>query len=192
MKLLYFNIIMLYFVRHGESEANREGVFAGQRNDSPLTLRGREQARLAGRAIITRGISIDRIIASPLLRARETAKIIARVIRFEGGVATDPRLMEYDMGSLSFEPIREITPLELVSAEGAEDPQVFLERAVAAVREAATHDEATPGNNTLLVSHGGIYDILHIARTKGDPRLFFRAADRDNGEVIALPWPLIS
>lgn len=35
----------IYFVRHGESEANVEKKFAGQKEDSPLTELGREQAK---------------------------------------------------------------------------------------------------------------------------------------------------
>lgn len=36
---------MIYFIRHGESEANERKVFAGQKDDSILTEKGREQAK---------------------------------------------------------------------------------------------------------------------------------------------------
>lgn len=35
---------MIYFIRHGESEANLKHVFAGQKDNSLLTEKGKEQA----------------------------------------------------------------------------------------------------------------------------------------------------
>jgi hypothetical protein len=68
----------LYFIRHGESEANERNQFAG-RQDSPLTHLGGEQAEQAGRAIIRKGLVFDEIHVSPLKRARFTAQKIAEV-----------------------------------------------------------------------------------------------------------------
>lgn len=68
----------LYFIRHGESEANERNQFAG-RQDSPLTHLGSEQAEQAGRAIIRKGLVFDEIHVSPLQRARFTAQKIAEV-----------------------------------------------------------------------------------------------------------------
>src|SRR5215470_16931919 len=68
----------LYFIRHGESEANERNQFAG-RQDSPLTRLGSEQAEQAGRAIIRKGLVFDEIHVSPLQRARITAQKIAEV-----------------------------------------------------------------------------------------------------------------
>ena len=56
-------------LRHGESEANRSGQFAGWR-DVPLTRRGRAQARKAGRGL--RGIHFDKAYSSKLSRAADT------------------------------------------------------------------------------------------------------------------------
>jgi broad specificity phosphatase PhoE len=65
---------IVYFVRHGQSEANISPVF--QRQDSSLTDVGKKQAeRIAER--ITK-ISFETLIASPLSRAKETAEVIAK------------------------------------------------------------------------------------------------------------------
>ena len=63
-------------VRHGQSEGNRDGVFVGQ-TDIPLTYMGREQAKLAGKALA--GEKFDLAFASPLSRAFETGKIALSV-----------------------------------------------------------------------------------------------------------------
>lgn len=66
----------VYFVRHGQSEANVGHVFQG--HDSALTEHGREQARaIADRAS---RLPIEVIITSPWERARDTAHIIAELI----------------------------------------------------------------------------------------------------------------
>jgi broad specificity phosphatase PhoE len=70
----------IYFLRHGESEANERNQFAGHQ-DSPLTRLGIEQARQAGRAIARKRLVFDEIHVSPLQRARLTAQIIAEVSR---------------------------------------------------------------------------------------------------------------
>src|SRR5256885_9383277 len=64
-------VTTLYFVRHGESEANAAQVFAGQ-TDSPLTAKGREQAKVVARAL--RPVPFDRIVASTLSRTKDTAE----------------------------------------------------------------------------------------------------------------------
>lgn len=59
----------LLLIRHGESEANRQGFFGGQ-TDTPLTETGRRQAQIT--AEFLRHRHIDAFYASPLSRAYDT------------------------------------------------------------------------------------------------------------------------
>lgn len=68
----------LLFIRHGETDYNREGRLQGQR-DIPLNPKGREQASAVGRSLRKlAGAEIDRLeaahafVSSPLIRTRET------------------------------------------------------------------------------------------------------------------------
>lgn len=63
----------IYFIRHGQSEANTDDVFQGP--DSPLTELGVEQARFVAERI--KGVGAEIIITSPMPRADQTAEIIA-------------------------------------------------------------------------------------------------------------------
>src|SRR5512145_612212 len=63
-------------LRHGESEGNLAGVIQGQM-DLPLTPRGCRQAEALGKHWKAKGVTFDRIVTSPLLRARQTAEIVA-------------------------------------------------------------------------------------------------------------------
>src|SRR5665213_1161889 len=62
----------IILVRHGESVFNKAGIIAG---DSPLTDKGREQARQT-KEILAR-FKFDAVYSSDLKRAIETAEIIA-------------------------------------------------------------------------------------------------------------------
>jgi broad specificity phosphatase PhoE len=86
-----------YFVRHGESEANKAGRMQG-RGESPLSSRGREQAREAG--LWMRERKIAAILTSPLLRCRATAEIIADTARIPE-VRVAEELTELDTGVFS-------------------------------------------------------------------------------------------
>jgi broad specificity phosphatase PhoE len=87
---------VLVLVRHGETDANRDGLLLG-RADPPLNTRGREQvARLA--AWLGAGTAPLAVLTSPLRRARETASAIAATWGVE--VAVEERLVEVDYGDL--------------------------------------------------------------------------------------------
>ena len=61
-------------VRHGQSQANVDGVLAGHL-DSTLTDEGLAQARRVAEALS--GVPVRRIVTSPLSRCRATAEQIA-------------------------------------------------------------------------------------------------------------------
>ncbi len=83
----------LICIRHGETVYNLEGRIQGQA-DSHLSPLGRRQCEAVADALT--GEPIDVIVASPLARAIESARILADKLHLE--VATDPRLMEINAG----------------------------------------------------------------------------------------------
>lgn len=90
----------LIFIRHGETDWNRELRFQGQR-DVPMNERGRRQAARNGRAAAGLLAAGDwRLVASPLGRSVETMRI-ALENAGQGGraFATDPVLMEANYGA---------------------------------------------------------------------------------------------
>jgi len=84
---------MLYVLRHGKTDWNAQYRLQG-RTDIPLNDEGREMARRA--AIEYKDINFDVCYCSPLIRARETAKLL-----LEGRdvpIIYDDRLMEMSFG----------------------------------------------------------------------------------------------
>jgi broad specificity phosphatase PhoE len=82
------------FTRHGESQANILQVVSNQGLKHPLTPAGRQQA--AALANTLRDQSVTRIYTSPVLRAIETAIILAGKLGVEYELVE--ALREYDMG----------------------------------------------------------------------------------------------
>ncbi len=85
----------LYFTRHGETVWNVENKICGM-TDSPLTERGRAQARALGQKVKAGGYAIDEILYSPLSRAADTAKAIADATGIPA--RCEPRLREQCFG----------------------------------------------------------------------------------------------
>lgn len=87
----------LWLIRHSESQGNFERRIQGW-VDYPLTPRGRGQAeRLAERMAGVEGIR--HLVASPLMRAAETAEAVGRALDLP--VVVDDSLREYGFGPLS-------------------------------------------------------------------------------------------
>jgi broad specificity phosphatase PhoE len=91
---------MIYFIRHGQTEFNREDRVQG-RVDSPLTALGVQQAKAMGThlaALIRADDAGEWLLeASPLGRARQTADIIAEVAGLDEP-RIDQRLIEVGYG----------------------------------------------------------------------------------------------
>jgi broad specificity phosphatase PhoE len=91
---------VLIVVRHGRTEANASGLLLGQRLDPGLDDLGRQQAARLG-AVLG---DVDRVVSSPLRRARETAAALAGAVEVE----VDDRWVEIDYGDLDGTPLAEV------------------------------------------------------------------------------------
>ena len=85
---------VLILIRHGESEANRQGIFAGQ-IDPDLQDKGLEQAQLTAK-YVAENYNVEKIYSSDLQRAYKTAICLAEELDLE--VTKDKDLREIDGG----------------------------------------------------------------------------------------------
>ncbi len=88
--------MLLYVIRHGETDANVEGLAQGWL-DRPLNDYGIELSRITGRAM--KGIRFDRCISSPLKRAIQTVELVLK--ESDNGdveITTDDRIKEFSFG----------------------------------------------------------------------------------------------
>jgi broad specificity phosphatase PhoE len=90
-------------LRHGATDWNRQGRFQG-RTDNPLNDDGIAQAHAAAEKL--RAVALGHVVSSPLLRAVQTAKIIADIA--SRTVTLDHGLIELDFGSFEGQVVREL------------------------------------------------------------------------------------
>lgn len=86
-------MLTLVLTRHGLTERSEPEQHLGQRIDVSISEAGRRQAQALARRLAP--VRFDRVITSPLFRARETAELLAGGVRLEA----DPRLREMDYGA---------------------------------------------------------------------------------------------
>ena len=153
----------ILIVRHPQTEANVDGRFVG-RGDTPYTDLGSLQRELLVAEIVA--YAPDRVISSPIRRAREVAESAALILGFEP--AFDERATELDFGhaegftyaelceqGIEFDFRREDTPV----APGGESRLDIMRRS------AEVADEAVRGGGSVaIVTHGGVFRsmIVHL------------------------------
>lgn len=153
----------ILLVRHGESEWNAAGRWQGQA-DPPLSVEGRAQAARA--ASVARGL-VDRVVASDLVRAHDTGRIIAAALEI-ADVGVEPDLRERDIGAWSGLTMAEVEagwPGYVGTGrrpEGAELDEPMWTRVSRGLLRIASG-----GGTPLVVSHGGV--IALVERTLGVP-----------------------
>lgn len=135
-------------MRHGQSELNVKKLRAGH-TDTPLTDEGRLQAKKAG--LEAHIHNIDTIVCSPLSRAHETAKLVARELNFdESKIHVNSLLIERNFGSLEQQPYD--PDLDLDGFADVESWDELTTRAKLALEWINTLD----AENVLVVSHGSL------------------------------------
>lgn len=143
----------IVLLRHAESVANEAGLVAGLL-DSPLSERGRFEARKASRTTLSWGV--ERVVSSTLSRSRETALILGGRVDFE-----DPRLVERSAGVWEG---RTRESLEEAHAGSLDDPykrpREFEDVESVSLRWLdALEDEARREGVSLIVGHAGAMRI---------------------------------
>lgn len=171
----------IYLVRHAQPElGGREHVCLGGRSDPPLSAEGRAQAEKLGRQIPS--LESFGVWASPMLRARETAELIA------GGRAMVnilPGMEEIDCGDwdgLSFDEIRRLYPVLYarrggdlsLTPPGGESLEALARRGLRALESLMDAEE----DNIILVAHKGINRVL-LCALMGKPLCGYRSLSQD-------------
>jgi broad specificity phosphatase PhoE len=156
-----FHITLL---RHGESVGNAESRWQGQA-DFPLNDTGRAQVDALARRWKKEDVKFDLLISSPLMRAKETAEIIASLLGLK--IEFDPLWLERDNGDFAGLTAHEVrqnfqkpsfsTPYDSVGGDGEGDWELFL-RGGQALHNLLKREPA----RYLIVSHGGLLNqVMH-------------------------------
>lgn len=181
-----------FIIRHGETVWNADRNRYSGRTDVELSEKGSLQAEQA--SALLKGTRFNRIYASTLIRARETAKPIARTHGLE--VRTDERLVEADFGEW------EGKYAHLVHSEHADQWKAWVGDASPDVRAGGTGEtrgeiaermtgfitelaRIYPDERIAVVSHSTAIRLL-VASILGMPLHAFRRLSLNNAGVTII------
>ena len=196
----------LYFVRHGESVANTLRVISNRESRYGLTALGKQQAVILADAL--KDIPITSIFSSPILRARETAEILAESFHLPYQIAE--ALREYDCGILEEKSDEESWKLHGEIAEdwtrnynyqrkpdGGESYLEIKKRFLPFI-ESFTQNGSHQEDHVLLVSHGGLLQLMLPELLTNIDHAFVKShgihhtqcivAEQKSTELVCLQW----
>ena len=178
-------------LRHGETAWNRDTRIQGH-IDVPLNERGLWQARRA--ALALQGEAVQAIYSSDLQRALQTAQAIGQALDLP--VSTTTGLRERHFGRFEGKTWAEIETgwpedaqawrkrVPDFAPDGGENLLQLRERIASTVAELAARH---PGQQVVMVAHGGVLDVLYRLATGQDlqaPRTW----TLDNASINRLLW----
>jgi broad specificity phosphatase PhoE len=178
---------LVILVRHGQTDENVSGKISGQ-GAIALNERGREQAQLAAEVLTTLGVT--HLFCSPVLRARQTAEILAQQLRLAVTEMPDLREVGYgDWEGKFFHEIRQSPiahqvfndPINAVFPNGESLPEV-QQRGVQVIE---TVRRQLSQGVLALVSHGDVIRTV-LAHYLGMPFNEYRRINIDLGALSVL------
>ena len=152
----------VHLIRHGATDWSVAGKHTG-RTDLPLTASGRAQAESLRARL--HALKVDKVLTSPLVRARETAVLAG----FASEIEEESDLLEWDYGTLEGQRTSEIRAAQpgwdlfeqgCPGGERVGDLAMRADRVIACVRKL--------GGNVLLFAHRDILRVI-AARWVGWP-----------------------
>lgn len=181
----------LLFIRHGETDWNRQQRFQGQ-VDVPLNAMGHAQAARLGQRLAAD--PHDALFCSDLIRARETAAPLAAAWAQVPVALAGLREQHFGVLEGLDVPTIKARHAELwrnwlehradFALPGGESLQTFHRRVMDAVRELAA---AAPGRRLAIVTHGGVLDMLWRT-AHGLPLDGLRTCEIPNTGLNRLRW----
>ena len=174
-------MIDIFFIRHGATEGNLRRRYIG-RTDEPLCEAGLAQVK----ALQKRGLSVDRLFVSPMLRTRQTADILFPKMPYtvvDGLIETDfGRFEGKSADELSGDPAYQewVDAMCLTPIPEGESVTDFKTRCCEAFTE--TIKNVPDGSHVGFVVHGGV--IMEIMEAYARPKKDFYAYHIGNGECL--------
>lgn len=184
----------MFFVRHGETDWNREGRLQGQ-TEVPLNGRGRHQAeavgRILGQVAARRGLVSRELdfVASPLARTRRTMELMRTAM----GLEPDRFREDHRLKEICFGTWEGLTWPEVALADPAGYAKRKLDRWSFVPPDGESYGQVadrlrdwlgTVQDNTVVVAHGGVARALLVLLTGLDPKLA-PAVDVWQGRLLA-------
>ena len=174
----------LFFIRHGESEANKKDILAS-RQDFSLTAKGKNDLKIIADEFAAE-YSLDTVITSPLVRARQSAEPFLE--KFSLQPEEDERIIEQELGHYSGMTYSEIENepeyeqrrekrWEWVPKGGGESYEMIANRLLPFFQDLSNH----AGEKILIVTHAVCMRLVkaHLENTLPE----YPSSLASNGEI---------
>ena len=183
----------LLLIRHGESEANNKGFFAGQ-YDAPLMPKGVEQAEKTAKYAVEKYHPV-KIYASDLKRAYDTAIPVSKLI--DADIITDQRIREIYAGKwqqMPFDDLEKTYPDDYrvwlndignACCSGGESVKELSERVMAALTDIAKEND---GETVAVATHATPIRAAQTVIQHGDIGYMKNVPWVSNGSVTVLEY----
>jgi broad specificity phosphatase PhoE len=174
----------LYLIRHAQSEANSLRIMAS-RLPYPLTAEGKADADLIA-SQLTEDVQINRIISSPLIRAKQTAASFSDT--FSVPVEEDIRLSEQDLGiysGMTYDQVKKEPDYEKITANrwqwvpqgGGESYEMIAQRVLSFFQDIKPEDT----DKILIVTHAVTFRLIRAVLENTLP--VYPEGFPNNGEI---------
>jgi broad specificity phosphatase PhoE len=179
---------VLFFVRHGQSEANEQEIISGHL-DSPLTAKGVQQARALAEGM--RLLEFDAVYTSTLQRARQSCEIVLGARPLQPLILESLREQDFgDWEGASYKSARaddpdafagfKIDPIRARAPDG-ESLGEFVERVRNVMFEEILAQQC--GRRVLIVAHGGVIRVALNLLLRFDMQEHFYRFDIQNATL---------
>ena len=170
--------MIFYLVRHGQTDWNNEKRMQGHM-DIPMNEEGIRQINELAEGLIKEGIIFNRLISSPLDRARKSAEIIVEKTGFKDGILFDDDFIERSCGILE----GEVWTPEL----DLEDPKYKVEtisELYIRAQKALDKYDFEESEKVMIVSHGAILTAVRTVLSDHTIDFFARTVAVIQGNVL--------
>ena len=179
----------IHLVRHGSTDANKEGRYIGAKTDLPLSAEGRRELKTLKEKY--RYPWVDIVYSSPLSRCTETARILfpeREIIAVEG-------MREYDFGEFEGKTAAELDGRpdytawasgQMPAPPAGESSKDFTARIVLALNEIVRDMMARECYESALVMHGGAIMMLLAACAVPQNHPAFWTSENGRGYTILI------
>jgi len=170
----------LFLIRHGDTKANEQGINAGPL-DFPLSKKGKKEIEFEAKTLSK--MKISSAYSSPVFRAVETAKILARPHKLEVKVLEDLTEAKFKTKFVGKKGREHILTTPNAFAETYQEMQ---DRVVKAVEGIAKKESG----NAIAVSHGDVITgyLHHVVERKIGSRNRYYVLHPDPGALSVIDF----
>ncbi|MBW7954772.1 isoleucine--tRNA ligase [Candidatus Gracilibacteria bacterium] len=185
----------IYYIRHGQTDNNKNGIVNGGDDDIDLNQTGIDETISLAKSLASSGIKFDVIISSPMKRTVHTANLIKNHLNYDVEIVENEAFREQLFGEfkgMSHEEIKQKygckTDRELTVVYRNNKLEGILDFSKKVIDGYKSLEEKYAGKNILIISHGGVFrPINQYLNDLTLEQAFYEVPGVKNSKLYKLP-----